>query len=553
MNETASKVKKPIEQFLASKRIPLWIFLAGVALFTVGYRPEFIGFQTRFGLFAKEMLRNGVTFFPTTYGIPYPDYPATSTILIWLVSLITGKVTPLTAVLPTAVVSSLILVLIYKIGALKDKMWGLCAVLIALLTYDFVDESRTISLDQYSSLMTILSFYIVYTADWTGRKGRLWFVPLCLIGGFVFRGPIGLVVPAAVTGGYYLWKGDYKKVLITGVLSLVLLALCFGALLWAARIQGGESFSRYVFDSQAGGRVGGPGRKPVFYYFLSGLTHYGVAYPLALLVLIYTFKEIVKKRNDHAVFLGHMSIWMLIVLAGFTVVSTKAMRYILPFVPAVSLMAAYLFINASTTGKLHPIRNLVLWFCGALPIIAFCAGVGHLVYLVSRSYPFHWFYGVTLVFLGGVILASRHVEKRWADYPHRNLVILALGAAAFVGLQIGFIEPVRYDSERTGPFVEKTVSLVQQHDGKIAFFKINPDGDAIKFMVNLESSISPEFVTEPSQLTVLPSSTCYIAKAKEFARLPEDVAKQMQVICEGDIGHTKCVVFTPVIKENVSK
>ncbi len=549
MKNMIKKTDGTIDSFLNSKWITLWIFLLGMIVFTLGYRPEFICFQARFGLFAKEMLRNGVSFFPTTYGDPYPDYPSTSTILIWLVSLIPGKVTPLTAILPTAITSSLILVFTYKIAAIKDKMWGIYAILIALLTYDFMAESRSISLDQYSSLMTILCFYTVYSSNAMNKKLRLWLLPLFLIVGFAFRGPIGLVVPAVVIGGYYLWIGDYRKFMTTGILSIMLLALCFGTLLWVARMQGGEPFLKRVFEMQVGGRVGGHGRKPIYYYFLSGLTHYAVAYPLALLVMIYTFKDIIKKRDNILIFLGHLSIWMLIVVAGFTVASTKAMRYILPFAPAVFLMAAYIFINISSNVKLDKIKELFMWFCGALPVAAFFIGAGHLIYSVSKSYPFHWFYVLALILLGILFFVLKHIEKRWNENRHKNLAVLVIGCAAFIVLQIGFIEPIYYDTERTGLFVEKTISFTQQNDANIAFFRIPSDNEAIKFMVNLKTPINPKFTTEPSQLIQSSANICYIAQAKEFARLPHDIAKQMQVICEGKIGHKKCVAFIKTVKD----
>ena len=72
-------------------------------LFVLGEHTQTtIGFDSRFVLFAQEMLRHGPSVFPTTYGQPYPDYSATSTFLIWLLSVPFGEVTRLTAWLPTA-------------------------------------------------------------------------------------------------------------------------------------------------------------------------------------------------------------------------------------------------------------------------------------------------------------------------------------------------------------------------------------------------------------------------------------------------------------------
>jgi len=56
-----------------------------------------IGFDSRFVLFAQKMLRHGPSLFPSTYGEPYPDYPGTSTLLIYLLSLPFGQVDSLAA------------------------------------------------------------------------------------------------------------------------------------------------------------------------------------------------------------------------------------------------------------------------------------------------------------------------------------------------------------------------------------------------------------------------------------------------------------------------
>ena len=82
--------------------------LAALVLFLLGVHGDaFVGFDSRFVLFAREMLRHGPSWFPTTYGAPYPDYPATSTFLTYLLSLPLGRVNELTAWLPTAVAAAI--------------------------------------------------------------------------------------------------------------------------------------------------------------------------------------------------------------------------------------------------------------------------------------------------------------------------------------------------------------------------------------------------------------------------------------------------------------
>ena len=222
-------------------RDSLLIFAGALLLFMVGLNHEFIGFQARFGLFVQEMFRFGPSFFPTAYQNPYPDYPGTSTFLIYLVSLLVGHVSPFSAILPTAVTSALILVLTYRIGAIRSRRWGLTAVLLALFTAEFFNESRSIALDQYTSLATVLSFYLVYSATFYGRDKRLVFLPGIWFVSFAFRGPIGLVVPVAVVCSYYLWSAKYKRFILAGMVSAVVLAIGFACLLLAAKLQGGES------------------------------------------------------------------------------------------------------------------------------------------------------------------------------------------------------------------------------------------------------------------------------------------------------------------------
>ncbi len=53
----------------------LGLGLLALVLFIVGnWHQAVIGFDSRFVLFAQEMLRHGPSFFPTTYGQPYADY-----------------------------------------------------------------------------------------------------------------------------------------------------------------------------------------------------------------------------------------------------------------------------------------------------------------------------------------------------------------------------------------------------------------------------------------------------------------------------------------------
>jgi hypothetical protein len=524
-------------------RDSLLIFTGALLLFMVGLNSEFIGFQARFGLFAQEMFRFGPSCFPTTYQSPYPDYPGTSTFLIYLVSKLLGQVTPFSAILPTAVTSALILVLTYRIGAIRSRRWGLAAVLLALFTAKFFNESRSIALDQYTSLATVLSFYLVYSATCYGRDKRLVLLPAIWFLSFAFRGPIGLVIPAAVVCSYYLWLAKYKRFILAGMVAAVVLAFGFACLLLAAKLQGGESLVQSVLSAQMTSRMNdsGPGYA---YYWLRGFTSYAPAYPLAIIVVISRFKNILGRKNDDDVLLGSLACWILIVLVGMSIPSVKKARYILPIVPALSLAASYMLIDTTPKRILFEVKKICLSICSALPLAGAVATLGIILFgkYFGLSVNAHFLFA--LVLLIGLIVIARTLDKRLRGRPNQDMVAAAIGVSAFIIVNIGVAQPVNEILESARPFVEQVKLLEKERPGDIVFYQIGPDNEAIKFMVNYNMPIMPIFIESPDEILICRKSSYLIAKKKSFDNLSEDLKKQIQPCFEGKISHRDYVVFT---------
>ena len=525
-------------------RDSLVIFLFGFVIFTFALTPEFIHIQARFALFAQEMFKNGPTLFPTTYQRPYPDYLVTSTFVIYLVSLLFGKVTPFSTELPTAVTSTLILVVTYRIGAIQSRKWGLAAVLFALSTYLFVSESRSISLDQYVSLATVLCFYLVYSADITGKRKRLWFIPLILVMGFSFRGPIGLIIPAAVVCSYYLWAGEFKKSIVMGLMALSVLIICSVGLLAAAYIQDGEVFVKRIINAQATGRLV-HSKESHFFYWYRCLSDCAVSYPLAILVIVAGFKNILRRESDSYKLIGYLVCWILIVLIGMSVPAEKKIRYILPIVPALSLVAAYLLIDSSIKGVLFETKRIVLSTCSFLPLLASIATVVILSFCNYFGLDVDVHYIIASILLIGLTIITEIVKRRLKNHPNQDVILAAVGVAVFIIVSIGIVEPVSLAVESTKPFVEKVKSLQRERPGEIVFYQIGPDAEDIKFVANYDKPIKPAFITNVEDLLRQSPQVYLIALQKEFDDLPEKIAQKMQVQFYGKIGHKNYVVFFP--------
>lgn len=232
--------------------------LLALLLFVAGnWDQAIIGFDSRFVLFAQEMLRHGPGFFPTTYGQPYADYLSTSTLLTWLLSLPLGRVTSFSAWLPTAVASAVIVALVYRLTAPYSQRWALLSIALLLLSSTFISETRAVSLDQMLAAVTLALFYLGYAHDHFASPRRLPWLLLLLLLGFAIRGPIGLVIPTGVLCSYYLLNRQWRRLFSFGVLALALLLACVGLLLLLAKVSGGESFMQDVIRMQFLGRMDG--------------------------------------------------------------------------------------------------------------------------------------------------------------------------------------------------------------------------------------------------------------------------------------------------------
>ena len=531
------------KNILMQNKYPYLVFLTGFFVFTIGLRQEFVGFDCRFAVFAQEMLRNGPTFFPTTYGRPYPDYPGTSTFLIYLVSLPFGKITHFTAVLPTAVVSAIVLVLIYKIGATHSRKWGAFAVLFALFTIEFFSYSRSISTDQYVILSTVLCFYLAYSADIYKRQKRLLFIPLFFIFGFAFRGPIGLIIPAGVVCSYYLYNRDFRKFALMSSLSVLLLVLCSIALLAVAKYQGGDAYAKQVIEAQVTGRISGGAKHWIGYYFTESFGRYALSYPFAVLAIIVLFKKIFTGKDGEYRLLALLVIWIMVVLVGMSVPSARKIRYVIPMIPAVALVGSYVFIIPLQNNVLSGVKNIFLGFCSWFPLGIVIFSLSALVLSKKFDSLLGANYLISAAFTILLALASWVLSGKLKNNDRKDIALMAVGTLTFIITVICIIEPIDYYHRNTRPFVEKVEALQAVKSGEIVFYKIGADSEAVKFMANLDKPIKPQFISIPDDILKYHQPAYFIALKSDFEQLPENIKSRMKLLNIGKIGHDDCVVF----------
>lgn len=498
----------------AIRRQSLGLALLALLLFIAGnWHQAIIGFDSRFVVFAQEMLRHGPSFFPTTYGQPYADYLATSTLMTWLLSLPLGQVNSFTAWLPTSIASALIVMLVYRLTAPYSQRWGLLSVALLLLSSTFISETRAVSLDQMLAAVALAVFYLGYAHDHFGAAKRLHWVYLLLIVGFAIRGPIGLVIPTGVLCSYFLLNRQWRRLFSFGLLALALLGACVGLLLLLAKLSGGEAFMQDVIRMQFLGRMdGSEGSSGALYYFTSSLGNYALAYPLALLVLL-AIAIGGRRAPDPALQLVlYCAAAGLLVMLGLSIPQAKKARYVLPMLPMAAIIAAYPFQVAH--GRLYGwLRGLMLSLWTVLPALLIAG-----LWVARRRYP-------ELAHIGGVlgVLGALQVLALVAVFQARlrTLVPALTAVLALWTTYIVVVEPVERSLYDTRTFSLQVQAQVRQQPAPIVLHALGKDAKAIKFMVNLDYDQVPVFTQQAADLATLQGPAWLVMSQDDFEGLQD--------------------------------
>ncbi len=497
------------------RRHSLGLGLLALLLFIAGsWHQAIIGFDSRFVLFAQEMLRHGPGFFPTTYGQPYADYLATSTLLTWLLSLPLGQVTSLTAWLPTAMASAVIVMLVYRLTAPYSRRWGLLSIAVLLLSSTFISETRAVSLDQMLAAIALAVFYLGYAHDHFGAGKRLHWLYLLLIVGFAIRGPIGLVIPTGMLCSYYLINRQWRQLFSFGLLALALLAACVGLLLLMAKLSGGESFMQDVIRMQFLGRMdGSEGSSGVLFYFTSSLGNYALAYPMALLVLLAVATGGRRVPDPALQLVLYCAAAGVLVMLGLSIPQAKKARYILPMLPMAAIIAAYPFQVAQ--GRVFAwLRGLMLGLWTLLPTLLVVALV-----FARRRYPEQLSHlGLMFGVLGGLQVLALLALLRAQLRPLGPALAAVLAVWA---TYIGVVEPLVRSVYDTRTFTLRVHEQVMQQRAPVVLHGLGKDAKAIKYMVNLDCDQVPLFTQQPADLAPLQGPAWLVMSEADYQGLKD--------------------------------
>ncbi|CAI8964306.1 ArnT family glycosyltransferase [Pseudomonas sp. IT-P4] len=478
------------QQSLALGLLALLLFCAGI------YQQAVIGFDSRFVLFAQEMLRNGPSFFPTTYGQPYADYSGLSTVFIWLLSLPFGQVSSLTAWLPSAIAAAVIVSLMYRLLAPYSTRWALLSIALMLLTNTFITQTHAVSLDLMLAAVAFSVFYLGYASDHFAAPRRRVLIFALLMLGFWIRGPIGLVIPAGMLCSCFLLDRQWRRLMVFGLLASVLLAVCIGLLLWLAGVSGGPAFLQEVIRMQFLGRMdGSEGSNGALYYFTSSMGNYALAWPLAVLTLGAAALTGSRETGPALRLMQYCVAAGLIVMLGLSIPQAKKARYLLPMLPMAAIVAAYPFY--ATQGRWFAwLRGLMQGLWLLIPGLLIAA-----LLVVRQKFPDGLAHLTSLFILLGVLQAIALAALRQSRWRAQILALCAV--LALWSSYILQFEPIQRQLYDTRTFSREAFELVQKDPAPLVMHGMGKDAKAIKFMVNIPQDLHPVFTDSPPELLAL--------------------------------------------------
>lgn len=504
--------------------------------FVIGtWDQPFIDFETRFALFAKEMLRHGISFFPTTYGQPYPDYPVTSTLLIYWLAESLGFFNKFVAVLPTAIATTGVVVLTFRLLVRSSSVWAIAAVCFEWMTFTFVKEGRSISLDQMVSLVTLTSFYVAYRSEQSATpRLRQWLLPLWVLG-FLIRGPIGVILPAAAAGSYYLASRRFAVVLKLGVCAAVVMGSLWLLQLGIAWQYGGEDLVQAIVRMQVTERMNLEDYQPFYYYFSSSLGNFAPTFPIFVLVVLClaAYRPAFGRPADRLLLLGLLA-WVAVIMLGLSIPHTKKVRYLLCIVPPLCAVASF----PLATSSMPRLRRVLLGLLGVLPMLLMAVlwyakeQATHAPVNVAES-----LWPATAALTGLQILTASSFGLR-ALRSRQVALVCATAALACWLSWVMVAEPVLIKLHDTSAFVARAEGSRAQETAPLAFYQIGKDGMAIKYMVNLEADEFPRFPASETDLRDLPKPTYVLMETTTRQRLSREVAAQLRPVYSGRFDKT---------------
>lgn len=407
-----------------------------------GRRPFWSSDEARQALLGQDIVEHGRWLVPELRGRPYLNKPQLYFWSIALVSLPAGRVTELTAVIPSVISALAGIAGVVVVGRL---LWGwpggLLAGLLLTVTLCHFEIGHQVLPDVMLNAWMVWALYGFLRAERAGWSAR-WLAVFyaCVAGALLTKGPPGLAVLAAA--GVVVGRTEGVRALgkLRPLAGLALLAVT--ALVWLVpyHLQSRGAFAGQVlrdhyltwfFRGDLPARLGNlASALPNFFpwvVLLAGAVVWWRAWP---------------DPARRQVLLWTLTLWLLVGVSG-----NFRSRYLLPVYPGFALLTAHFVTTAATRAGRRPLR-LAMIACGLVALVAAALVLSPAMSLITgedRAYvPFALWERALMAAMAASGGAAMLVAVRREAYV-AGTVGLALAIAGILLLE-GVRYPGRYAS-----------------------------------------------------------------------------------------------------------
>lgn len=441
---------------------PGFAALALVLLLIVGAAgTEITRIDIRFALMVQDMARHGWGCFPTINGVEYGDYPSGWVFLAYLTTL-GGRFMylPLLA-LPCIAAGALTIAATWLTGERIGKNIGLYAAAFLLVTPEFLMFFTGFGMDIPVMLAGAVMLCLLLKKTSTRLVTGVFALLLCFA--FFTRGPMGVVILGAGTGGFLLAERDWKKLVSCGLAGAVTAAVCL--LLWRGMIyrQGGADLWNWFLECQFLSRMG---KSNYTTYFIEFIFLFAPTTPVALCLPF--FAQTRRLLRPLAGLIGYI----LLPLIVLSIPACKHSRYMAITLPAFALIAGAVwreFLAAKRGGAI--VSKIQNFLAGRITLITAAAILilAGVACLLTGPAKVPWVHFCCAVLLIAGLERFQRLDLRGCLAP--AAVCIALTVAVF---------PFAASLENARDFV---ADAERDCTGQVYFYELGPDHDDLKYVL----------------------------------------------------------------------
>ncbi len=463
-----------MEEFFERDRNPVTLLVAISVLlffFGLGGRDLWAPDEGEYAEISQEMLQTGDWVVPRINDHPTAQKPPLFNWAVAVISLPWGKVTELTARLPSAIGGLVGVLATYWLGMtlFGSRKTALFSAMALATSPIYFNQARWVQVDMLLSTFVLLSLsFFFYGYKNVQYRQRAFLVGSICIGlGLLTKGPIAIILPFLTVALFLALQGQIKEFLNKSLL-LNFATIFAVSLPWylASYHKGGADFTRELIIKHNFQMFleTWSHKQPFYYYFLNlpwVFFPWMVFLPAAVYHL-YLNKE--EKTQWNFLFA-----WAVGMFCFFSLSQAKQAKYLLPMLPSLALITGRFWEEILLGRETLSLKKWVLLPCVLMVIGTFVGGLFILKW-AEKAYPEYLpFIALILSFLvllWGSVFFSFIYGRRWTA-----LITLVVGLTMILFYYQTFIQRVLNPLKSLKPFCQQTVKGVK--DRPLGIFGIN--------------------------------------------------------------------------------